>query len=418
MKNKRIINFTLVFVLILSLFNYLFTSVAFADEYSDWVSVGDSNSLRGVEGISTLYENSIFAIDEVARVQIENGGLDISDYDYIAKGCDIGARYGIELRFIPKDCICVRTQYTNTNVDKEYYNWTCYSYDGYQLVQEYFIGRSVVEVGNTSCYQAKYSREFDTPTSPESPFFLDYQCKWAPSEEYALKYFQTMDVSYLGNGADYVHVPSPKNVSFYLAKDENGGYVYYENESYSLNGFDLKTRLVIVYSYIDASGERVDISMNEVDLDYLTRNQYFIDFAPLENYDTGCVAINVFNYASNGSVMAFCDEPKSIEYSLNSDFFTWYEYGTDDIKKIPIVDYGKYNPSYTGGVGGGSISPGIDSDYGFLDGVFNAFGLIGENGLIQFMGELFSFIPTPIIVALSGFVFAAIIIALFKMFVK
>ena len=179
---------------------WIFVVSTLADD-SGWLTKGQENQLQSGE----LNLNSAIVMTE--EVQTD---FDFSKYYVLQYVRSLGTRDGVDSFFIPKDYIMVREF---VDGDLPYYDYRLYSYDGYNLVPERFMYNSVVEVGHTSCYTRNYEYRF---IGVEYDVHTD--CPFAINEEYALKYFQTMDSSFLENG-DSVVIPEPQNVSCYFASE-------------------------------------------------------------------------------------------------------------------------------------------------------------------------------------------------------
>ena len=258
-----------------------------------------------------------------------------------------------------------------------------------------------------------------------SPNVFENDCMIFESTSNALLFYETGDYSYIKNVFDIIKekIPSPKNVSAYLASEENALYIYYENDEYITNN-ELKTRLGVVYRYINASGDNVEIKTENIECEYLTRNQIKVDLSTLNEYDTGLVFCPLFNVEICGG-QEVLGSPMSITYYLGEDTCRVATYDDnwtiEKYQDLLINDYSNKNDAYTGGTrvdfDSGIASAG-QSDYGFLDNLFDGFGLLGNNGLIAYITNLFSFIPDEIKILLGAGVSAMIVIALFKLVVK
>lgn len=250
-----------------------------------------------------------------------------------------------------------------------------------------------------------------------------YYVPIASCKENAKLWLDTKDISYLGNAGDFVEIPKPINVSCYLASSENALYVYYENVDYEVLN-DFTTRIWGYYRYTDATGSDVIVSdIAQQDNTYSRRGQFKIDLSYLELYDTGSVFLIMCNRENVGDVNVD-SEWLYIEYRVDSDTYIIGHYdknngGVSDFEERNIIDYSVKNDSYTGGVNSsvsGIITP-SNGDYSFLGGLFNGFGLLGNNGLIAYIGQLFSFLPPEIIILLTAGVSAMVVVALFKLLV-
>lgn len=370
------------------------------------------------------------SIDMMKAWIYQGYGMNMDEYHLFGYGLPVwSARKSVTwLYYIPKDSVLVPYQFVNDGngellsirYKSAHYEDSVLVYD--EMYYFRFCNDDGGSLGKYSCNYITYNvQEGYWGTNSEELVFHDFRIPYASSVENALLYYENgCDLSYLGNGEQFIDIDSPYNVRAYLASEENALYLYYENKS--LASFsDLSTYMYVTYKYVNMDGDAEDIDIYSERYDYKTRNQVKIPLQTIMNYENGYVLIGLVNSKLLNGVYVNCREYIAIEYSLNSNYYDLYivDYENGEMLQsvqYPITDYSEYNSGFTGGTKpNSSIVGSVDGNYDILSYLFNGFGLIGDNGALKMIGDTFSFIPQPIIVLLIAFVSIAIIIALFKL---
>ncbi len=383
-----------------------------------------------IDDLATI-ENCTFQYMHGVINQAFSKYVDFTYFNYCGHSYDNGGN----ICFYPQNTVCVLVDVG----DARYYKLRAY-----KLVDDVLVEFEYSKLGTHYNSIGGYARIFPPDTSTEYYFTdegleyygYDQECTQpiASSEENALLYLQTGDISYLYNFEDLVDVSMVNNFSIYKASEENNAYLYYENSTgftdLSINVIDdgsMNTIIEYKYIYYDAAGDVVDITDFEVvTLDYYRRNQYAISLEPINNFDTGCITGYIYNYWQVGG------ESNSINftYDPNKDNYGYFVLDPDGNKvgvslendaviQKDALDFITKNDSYTGA----DVSDGVDTsflsgDFSFLGFIFSGFGLLGENGLIALMGKTFEFMPPEFVILIGSGIVAVIILCFVKILMK
>lgn len=400
----------ILFVFFISLFNScdIYASNHWRETYGD-------NDLTGVT----------FLLDSACVQSVEDllGSFDTSDYYWLISRQRNNSY--VSISFIPKEYILYRTG------DCDLYGNPLYALASYNeetgtLIRQRDYLNADVRVGRTQTKNG--SRDVVVIDSNEYSL-ISYNGKYAYNEEYALKYFQTMDASFLENAEDFITVPYPLNVSMYEASDEQNLYLYWEQTKNELiNNPTLNTNISIGYYYTDNGGNIINLGIDDLDVESLThtikteqRNQFPISYAPLVLYDTGYIEIDIWNEITILENDLVFSDVITLKYYLSSGEFTKQVFDKDgnayddNVITSSISDYGSKNDSFTGGNPIiSNITGGDSSDFSIIGGLSSLFGLLGDTGVVNCMKRTFDYYPNEIFTLIFYGLLATIIISLYN----
>lgn len=352
--------------------------------------------------------------------------FNVNNYNCIYRcGSFSGREIAAYIHLVSKNDVLVRSSEPDTS---GLYYYTPYYYDSTTktIKPGYIAYYAFIEPGHIGCYSTSIKNVYLTAEGD-----IDNYCNapYCVNEEYALKYFQTMDASYLENASDFLDKPpAPHDVALYKASNEKSIYLYWENSEGFNDGVDIvedgskQTYIEYNYYYSNTAGESVliDDTCSEY-FPYSKRYQYKIDISKILEYDTGFIIGSLYNYWNYENLTLISNEVRFM-YNMKSEILT-LTYVDDngsviDTTVYDVTDYFEKNNSFTGGIIPlRDISAPSDGDYDFLSGIANVFGLLGNNGVMAIISDTMAFIPAPIVVIVTGFVSVAVLIALFKLFV-